>query len=75
MSDIFKEINSIAEEQTEGFLVEHAVQIDKRNNIVVAGIHIGAEVFHAPLFITADELRRMADEAERRTQAILDRQG
>lgn len=71
--DIFEEINDFAGNSAEGFVVEHAVMVNHQEGIVTAGIHIEAQEFFTPLFLSVDELRRLADEAEKKTKAIFEK--
>lgn len=71
--DIFEEINDFAGDSAEGFVVEHAVMVNDQHGIVTAGVHLEAQEFIAPLFLSVDELRRLADEAEKRTKAMFEK--
>lgn len=66
--DIFSEVNDFAKDVAENFEVEHAMQVNQQAKIVTAGVFISAERFDSPLFLSVDELRRLADEAEKRTE-------
>lgn len=65
--DIFQEINNNAKNVADNFEVEHAMQVNDQAKMVTAGVFISAERFDGPLFLSVDELRRLADEAEKRT--------
>jgi hypothetical protein len=69
--DIFSEINDFAKDVADGFFIEHAVQVHPSERVVTAGVQLEAREFHAPLFLSVDELRRLADEAERRTKEMI----
>lgn len=74
MSDVFEEVNEFAKQAAEGFEVEHAVMINKEHRVLTAGVNIMAVEFHGPVFLSVDELRRLADESEKRTQELIDQQ-
>ena len=69
--DIFEEINDFARNVAENFEVEHAMQVNKQAKMLTAGVFISAERFDSPVFLSVDELRRLADEAEKRTMAAV----
>lgn len=70
-TNVFAEINEFAKD--DGFDIEHAVLVDRIEKVVTAGINISYEDGDAPLFLSVDELRRMADEAEKLTIEMMNR--
>lgn len=62
---IFDQLNEYYEEVSEGTYVEPAMAIDDLTNTVYAGIHISAQGMEVPMFLSVQDLRDMADEAER----------
>jgi hypothetical protein len=71
---IFEQINDFAQDVSENFLIEHAMQINPSVKTVTAGVQFEANEFHAPLFLSSGELRNLADEAERLTTEYLNKQ-
>lgn len=71
--DIFEEINEFASDSADEFFIEHAVQVNNEHRLVTAGVQFIAEQFHVPIFLSVDELRRLADEAEKRTIEMLEK--
>lgn len=65
--DIFEEINKFANDVADNFEIEHAMQVNEQAKMVTAGVFISADRFDSPVFLSVDELRRLADEAEKRT--------
>lgn len=63
--NIFEELNDLSKEL--GFDFEHAVQVNKHERIVTGGIFVNHSEARQPLFLSVDELRRMADKAEKLT--------
>jgi len=63
--DVFEEVNRLAESVVDGFLIEPGMEVNHDHGVVVAGVMIDSLGFDSPIFISVDELRRMADEAER----------
>ncbi|WP_345865790.1 hypothetical protein [Shewanella algae] len=70
-NDVFNEVNSFASEID--FEVEHAIQVNQAVKVVTPGINIMHNHADCPLFLSVDELRRMADEAEKRTIEMMNR--
>lgn len=62
---IFNELNEYYEEVSEGTYVEPAMAIDDATNTVYPGVHISAQGMEIPMFLSVQDLRDMADEAER----------
>ena len=62
---IFDQLNEYYEEISEGTYVEPAMAIDDATNTVYPGIHISAQGMEVPMFLSVQDLRDMADEAER----------
>ncbi len=71
MANVFEEVNKLASRLD--YFFEHAVQVNPALKIVTAGINVDHEQAEGPLFISADELRRMADESERITAELMAR--
>lgn len=63
--DVFEEVNRLAESVVDGFFIEPGMEVNHDQGVVVAGVMIDSLGFDSPIFISVDELRRMADEAER----------
>lgn len=63
--DVFEEVNRLAESVVDGFLIEPGMEVNHDQHVVVAGVMLHSLGFDVPIFISVDELRRMADEAER----------
>lgn len=63
--DVFDEVNRLAAQVVDGFNIEPSMQVNHDQRVVVAGVMVDSLGFDAPVFISVDELRRMADEAER----------
>ncbi len=70
-TDVFQEVNGFAKELQ--YEVEHAIQVNQAVRVVTPGINIMHHHAECPLFLSIDELRRMADEAEKRTQEMMNR--
>jgi len=68
---IFAEVNEFAKD--DGFDVEHAVFVNRIEKVVTPGINILHKDGDAPLFLSVDELRRMADEAEKLTIEMMNK--
>ena len=62
MSGVFEEVQQQNDDNTDGLELDIAFQSSRSG--VVRGISIEVEYLHAPLFISCDQLRRLADEAE-----------
>lgn len=62
---IFDQLNEYYEELSEGTYVEPAMAVDDLTNTVYPGIHISAQGMDIPMFLSVQDLRDMADEAER----------
>ncbi|MBL0523177.1 hypothetical protein JD523_20175 [Aeromonas enteropelogenes] len=63
--NVFDEVNKVAASVVEGFNVEPGMEVNHEHRVVVAGVLVSSMGFDAPVFISVDELRRMADEAEK----------
>lgn len=63
--DVFEEVNHMARSVADGFFIEPGMEVNDAQRVVVAGVMLVALGFKSPLFISVDELRRMADEAEK----------
>jgi len=67
MADLFKDLQDElnAEGNVVGLELEAAMQINREMMTVTPGIHISATDFEAPMFLSIQELRDMADAAEK----------
>lgn len=63
-NSIFTELMDINNDIAEDFLIEPGIIIDKTNNVYHPGINIQAQGFEQPLFLSVDDLQRLAKEAE-----------
>lgn len=61
---VFQDIMEQNEQCVENLFVEPAIMIDQQQSVYYPGIHIEASRFNAPIFISVDQLREMADRAE-----------
>lgn len=62
--DVFEEVNRCSC-HGDGFFIEPGMEVNHEQGVVVAGVMLNSLGFDSPIFISVDELRRMADEAER----------
>lgn len=71
--DIFQAINDICEQDENGFSVEAAIGINDAEHTYTPGVHIDAQNTYGPMFFSSDELRAMADEADRIATEMMNR--